>query len=80
MEAKQELQQSHSASGGSSGRGNNDDGVGLSGFVSLVRKLSELKITTAVVQTYIHTCIPHCCFPYKRLPAFEVFGVNSAVF
>lgn len=60
MEAKQELQQSHSASGGSSGRGNNDDGVGLSGFVSLVRKLSELKIyhcRCPDIYTYVHTAL-----------------------
>lgn len=39
VEAKQELQQSQSASEESNGRVNSDDGVGLSGLLSLVRKL-----------------------------------------
>lgn len=39
MEAKEELQQTQSASGGSAGRHNDDHDVGISGFLSLVRKL-----------------------------------------
>ena len=42
VEAKQELQESSSASGGSNEGGNSDDGVGLSGLLSFVRKLSVL--------------------------------------
>ncbi len=37
VDAKQELQQSNSTPGGSTGRGNGDDGIGLSGLLSLVR-------------------------------------------
>lgn len=39
VEAKEELQQSQSTSGGSAGRHNSDDDIGVSGFVSLVSKL-----------------------------------------
>eukprot|EP00752_Nemacystus_decipiens_P002434 g2291.t1 len=54
VEAKQELQESHSGSRGSIERGNCDDSLGLSGFLSLAMLLAGLGALWAYLSAYPH--------------------------